>query len=117
MTKDVRLFVYGSLKVGFRHADVLRDAIRVCSASAEPFSLVRYGRYPALVASPSGVVHGELVLVDQALLLQLDEFEQCPNLYQRQAIPLRDGLLAYAYVIDSELEKHYSEIPGGIWRE
>ena len=49
MTKDVRLFVYGSLKVGFRHADVLRDAIRVCSASAEPFSLVRYGRYPALV--------------------------------------------------------------------
>jgi gamma-glutamylcyclotransferase (GGCT)/AIG2-like uncharacterized protein YtfP len=63
------------------------------------------------------VVQGELVLVDQGLLLRLDEFEQCPTLYQRQAIRLSDGLLAYAYVIGSEVAKHYPEIADGIWLE
>ncbi|HEY6724661.1 MAG TPA: gamma-glutamylcyclotransferase family protein [Polyangiaceae bacterium] len=117
MAHDTALFVYGSLKLGFRHADVLSGAQHGGAAAAAPFTLVRYGDYPALVPAASGVVHGELAFVDRGLLATLDEFEGCPTSYQRHTIRLIDGRAAQAYLISVEVARAYPPIPGGIWRE
>ena len=42
MAHDIALFVYGSLKLGFRHANVLAGARRAGVAMAAPYVLVRY---------------------------------------------------------------------------
>ena len=117
MAHDIALFVYGSLKLGFRHAGMLAGARRVGPALTEPYRLVRYREYPAMVAAAHGVVHGELAFVDRELLSALDEFEGCPTLYQRHSIRLVDGREAQAYLISSELAQGYHPIPDGIWRE
>jgi len=114
---DIALFVYGSLKLGFRHAGMLGAAVRVGPALAQPYRLVRYREYPAMLAAAQGVVYGELAFVDRALLSVLDEFEGCPTLYQRHTIRLVDGTEAQAYLISDELARGYAAIPDGIWRE
>lgn len=117
MAHDIALFVYGSLKLGFRHANVLAGARRAGAAMAAPFVLVRYREYPAMVPAPSGVVHGELVFVDRSLLSVLDEFEGCPTLYQRHRIRLLGGREAEAYLIAAEVARDYPPLPEGVWRE
>ena len=117
MVSDIALFVYGSLKQGFRHANVLAGALYAGPAAAAPYTLVRYGQYPALVPAPEGVVHGELVFVHHELLRTLDEFEQCPTLYQRHAIRLVDGRNAQAYLVTLEVAAACPRIDGGSWRE
>lgn len=117
MASDIALFVYGSLKQGFRHANVLEGALFAGPAAAAPYALVRYGEYPALVPAPEGLVHGELVFVGQALLQTLDDFEQCPTLYQRHALRLVDGRDAQAYLVTPEVAAACPRIAEGIWRE
>lgn len=117
MAQDIALFVYGSLKLGFRHANMLDGALRAGPASAAPYSLVRYRDYPAMVPAAHGVVYGELAFIDRDLLLALDEFEGCPTSYQRQGIRLVDGRRAEAYLISAEIAREYQPLPGGIWRE
>jgi len=117
MAHDIALFVYGSLKPGFQHANVLGGALFSGPALATPYALVRYGQYPAMVPAPEGVVHGELVFVDQVLLEALDDFEQCPSLYQRHTIQLVDGRDAQAYLVTLELAAACPRIAGGIWLE
>jgi len=117
MPHDIALFVYGSLKRGFRHEDMLRGALRVGPAAAAPYLLVEYRGYPAMVPAEDGVVQGELVSVDRDMLLVLDEFEGCPTLYQRATILLIGGREAEAYLISSELARGHTPIAGGIWSE
>jgi gamma-glutamylcyclotransferase (GGCT)/AIG2-like uncharacterized protein YtfP len=117
MSANVPVFVYGSLKRGFRHASVIERARRLGPATAEPYALVRYGDYPAMVSALHGVVFGELVLVDEELLLRLDEFEDCPDIYQREQIRLSDGREAFAYVITPERARRCPQIAGGTWTE
>lgn len=58
--------------------------------------LVAQGDYPAL-GRGEGRVRGELFLVSDALLAELDLFEDCPRLYRRAEITLSDGSRALAY--------------------
>lgn len=117
MGHDIALFVYGSLKLGFRHESMLAGALRGGPAAAAPYTLVRVRDYPAMVPAAEGVVLGELAFVDQALLSALDEFEGCPTLYQRHTIRLVSGREAQAYLISRELARGYPPIAAGIWRE
>jgi gamma-glutamylcyclotransferase (GGCT)/AIG2-like uncharacterized protein YtfP len=117
MAHDIALFVYGSLKLGFRHAAMLAGAQRAGAASAAPYTLVRYRDYPAMVPAAYGTVHGELAFVDRGLLAALDEFEGCPSLYQRRSIRVADGRWAQAYLISAEVARANTPLPGGVWRE
>ena len=112
------LFVYGSLKRGFRHHCVLRGAPFERSArTAKGFRLVLQGEYPALVSGGMGSVEGELYLVTAELLAELDHFEGCPDLYRREPILLEDGSRALTYVVLPERAQALPAIADGRWIE
>jgi gamma-glutamylcyclotransferase (GGCT)/AIG2-like uncharacterized protein YtfP len=116
----VLLFVYGSLKRGFRHHDVLGSAVFVRALRTAPgFRLVRYGNYPALAPAEESKesAAGELYEVDASDLPRLDAFEDVPELYQRESIPLEDGTHAEAYVISARRAEPLPCIAGGVWQE
>jgi gamma-glutamylcyclotransferase (GGCT)/AIG2-like uncharacterized protein YtfP len=112
-----RLFVYGSLKCGFRHHDVLAGAVFVRAAATAPgYRLVLLGEYPALTADPSGHrIQGELFEVGEALWPERDRVEGCPELYQRAAVLLDDGSTAQSYVISTERAAGLPHVRGALW--
>lgn len=114
-SSEVLLFVYGSLKRGFRHHAELRGAPRERPArTLGRYRLVRVGEYPALLEGGEQRVSGELYRVGEELLAELDEFEG--PAYRRGSIVLEDGSEAVAYLGDPAL----SDLPvidGGVWRE
>jgi gamma-glutamylcyclotransferase (GGCT)/AIG2-like uncharacterized protein YtfP len=115
---EVLVFVYGSLKQGFENHLLLSAAcFEGPYATALGFELFRVGRYPALVRASHGLVHGELYRVDRELLERLDDFEGCPELYQRESIQLKDGRAAYAYLMPAERVAGCPRIPGSSWDE
>lgn len=89
-----QLFVYGSLKRGGRHHDLMSRARFLGEACTEPgFALEPLGDYLALVERPDAAavtlpVPGELFEVDAALLAALDEFEG--EGYERRLVPVRE---------------------------
>lgn len=114
----MRLFVYGSLKTGFRHHDELAGCELLGQArTRDGFRLVRLGEYPAMVKGSGGVVWGELYRVPAERLPALDEFEGVPFLYQRHEIELADGSRAFAYLIEEQRAAGLGEVSEGVWRE
>lgn len=114
-----RLFVYGSLKRGCENAGLLEGAAYLGQrTTAEGYALVSYiDGFPALFREQvgRGQVTGELYVVGEALLVELDAFEDCPTLYQRRAIDLADDEEAFAYVIAAEEASRFSLVPSGTW--
>lgn len=94
------VFVYGSLRRGERHHAELEGAryAGVCR-TAPRYRLRSLGQYPALELHGDESVDGELYEVDAVLLVRLDEFEGCPELYQRAEVMLDDGRVVQAYVV------------------
>ncbi len=118
IVKSYRLFVYGSLKRGFRHHGVLAGALFEGSArTAKGFFLALQDEYPALVRGGEESVEGEVFTVTPELLLELDRFEGCPDLYQREIVLLDDGTSAQSYVISAERARELRAIPHGRWTD
>ncbi len=112
-----RLFVYGSLKRGFVHHERLARAEWLREASTAPgHGLIVQGVYPALVVvrGATSIVHGELYRVGDALLAELDEFEDVPRLYVRRAVVLDDGSAAESYFAARAAD--HPVIADGVWR-
>ncbi|HXS17398.1 MAG TPA: gamma-glutamylcyclotransferase family protein [Polyangiaceae bacterium] len=127
MTEAVPLFVYGSLMFGLKHHQQLVGARPLGEAELMDHHLVLYeGAYPALVPGvPAGAdpgvaqryaVVGEVFMVEHEHLLRLDQFEDCPDLYQRVEVTLCCGLRAQAYAITRKRAQAYPVI-GGSFRE
>lgn len=93
------VFVYGTLKQGQPNHKVMLDrshgsaAFRGRGCTAEPFPLVIAGEHniPWLLHLPGKghCVAGEIYEVDEQMLHFLDDFEDCPNMYQRTALQVR----------------------------
>jgi gamma-glutamylcyclotransferase (GGCT)/AIG2-like uncharacterized protein YtfP len=114
--ETVRLFVYGTLKRGGRHAARLPGAaFERNAATATGYALHDLGEYPALVRSATGVVHGELHRVPASDLPALDDFEECPELYQREEIVLEDGSRAVAYLMSPDAVSAFARVTSGRW--
>ncbi|XP_060047810.1 gamma-glutamylaminecyclotransferase isoform X2 [Erinaceus europaeus] len=89
----VLVFVYGTLKSGQPNHGVLRDSAHGQAALRGPGRTRE--RFPLVIAGPHNVpfllrrpgcghrVRGEVYAVDGALLSFLDDFEDCPHMYQR----------------------------------
>lgn len=118
---QLHLFVYGTLMRGEINHRFLRLCRRLGDARTEPgFELADLGTFPALVATGSGVVVGELYEVDEATLRRLDSFEDVPNLYVRRAIrvlgPAGREWLAFAYLMPASAVAGCPRIASGSWR-
>src|SRR5688572_19180393 len=88
--ESLELFVYGSLKRGFRHHDLLLGArFHGETVTAAGYQLVLLGEYPALADGGDGTVTGELYSVENELLARLDAFEGAE--YERREVRLVSG--------------------------
>jgi gamma-glutamylaminecyclotransferase len=93
------VFVYGTLKRGQPNHKVMLDgtngwaAFRGRGCTAEPYPLVIAGEHniPRLLHLPGRghCVVGEIYTVDEQMLRFLDDFEGCPDMYQRTAMQVR----------------------------
>ncbi len=112
------LFVYGTLLSGERSHARLGGAEKLGDAKTTAiFHLVDVGPYPALVIDGRTAVAGELYRVDAHLLRELDVYEQVPLLFKRARVPLDDGSLAHAYVMDPDQVRGRRRIAHGDWRK
>ncbi|XP_006846728.1 PREDICTED: gamma-glutamylaminecyclotransferase [Chrysochloris asiatica] len=90
------VFVYGTLKRGQPNHEVMLDCtnglavFRGRGRTVEPYPLVIAGEHniPYLLNLPGRghCVAGEIYAVDDKMLQFLDEFEDCPDMYQRTLV-------------------------------
>jgi gamma-glutamylcyclotransferase (GGCT)/AIG2-like uncharacterized protein YtfP len=112
-----RLFVYGSLLRGEpAHARLARARFEGEVATAPGFELVDLGEYPGLLPGGAGRVHGEVYAVPDALLPELDLYEDHPDLFVRTEIALADGSRAEAYLAAARLAAGRPRIASGAWK-
>lgn len=92
------VFVYGTLKQGQPNHKVMLDSTNGCATfqgrghTMEPYPLVIAGEHniPCLLNLPGHgqCVAGEIYIVDEQMLRFLDEFEGCPDMYQRTQVQI-----------------------------
>lgn len=112
----IKLFVYGSLLQGEAAHFRLRGARLIAQARTEAaFTLIDMGPYPALVEAGDTAVVGEIYLVDEALLAELDEYEEAPAVYQRRALRVEEHDVV-TYVLPERLAVGQPRIASGDWR-
>ncbi len=117
-SKATHVFVYGTLLRGERNHGRLERATYLGEvATAEGVELRDLGDYPGMVKAGSGCVQGELYLVDQETLADLDDLEGHPDLFWRTTIRLVDGRLVQAYLIRDRWVGGARTIAGGDWRQ
>jgi gamma-glutamylcyclotransferase (GGCT)/AIG2-like uncharacterized protein YtfP len=114
--EPTKLFVYGSLLQGEAAHFRLRGARLIARARTDAaFTLVDMGAYPALVEAGDTAVAGEIYAVDEALLAELDEYEEAPAVYQRRELRV-DGHDVVTYVLPERLAAGRPVIASGDWR-
>ena len=84
--KTVKIFVYGTLKKGFRNHDrFCGNAISIEPAMVNGKLYDTGWGFPAMQLSdnPDDIVHGEIITIPEADLPAIDHLEGVPRLYQR----------------------------------
>jgi len=116
------LFIYGTLRRGGRAHHFMKDADLHAKGSISG-KLVHIDQYPGLILCDAERVKGEVYLVNDNLLADLDRYEGCfesPPHYLRQEIDvlLENGDLvpAETYVFQDP-KPHHQSIKSGDWIE
>jgi gamma-glutamylcyclotransferase (GGCT)/AIG2-like uncharacterized protein YtfP len=108
------VFVYGTLRRGASNHHKLGHASFVCEVVTAPkYSLLHLGAFPGLVRGKDKVV-GEVWRTTGLGLAELDIFEGCPVLYDREKIHLENGSEVWGYTFQRSV-KGLPKIPGGDW--
>ncbi len=102
----VKVFIYGSLKIGFDNHNIMKDgAKKIAQASTVgKFAMFEddFANYPYLVRKRTNRVMGELYeITGKEMLDRLDEFEGVPDYYQRVLIKVKTRnktYNAYTYI-------------------
>lgn len=109
------IFVYGTLKKGYTGNLLLEDSKFIGNATTYlKYTMYDNGFYPILVDKPNAPIVGELYWIDPEMVSQMDEYEGCPNLYNRFIIPVLIGdevLGAYAYFYQRDIIHSDTEVP------
>jgi gamma-glutamylcyclotransferase (GGCT)/AIG2-like uncharacterized protein YtfP len=83
------VFVYGSLKRGFRNHHFLATSRFIGPGTTRrDFDLLDLGYFPAAIKPGTFAIQGELFAVDQRTLNTLDFLESNGSLYQREQHPV-----------------------------
>lgn len=77
------VFVYGTLKRGFRLHDYMQGAVYLGPGKLKNYRMHRISWYPAIVEFPGEEVFGELFRCPESLLPVLDEVEDRGTMYER----------------------------------
>lgn len=81
------LFVYGSLRLGEAHHQLLTGARYLGRHRTEPcFTMHDLGEYPGVVEHGHYAIVGEVFAVDAATLARVDDYEGYPHEYTRRLI-------------------------------
>jgi gamma-glutamylcyclotransferase (GGCT)/AIG2-like uncharacterized protein YtfP len=115
-----RVFVYGTLKEGYRLHGALQGAGKISNARIKGYML-HTGGYPAVILASNGPwVHGEIYTINDPILAHLDIVEGAPNYYHRVLIYATNHGPVWTYVwpLDriSDRGDNCTIIPDGNWR-
>lgn len=112
------LFVYGTLREGeVGHSELGTARCIARGVRTEPcYELIDLGEYPALVEGGHQAVVGDLYEVGDALLPQLDAYEDAPGLYQRKTLRIGEHD-AQCYLLPREHAPDAPRIASGDWRK
>ena len=102
----VKVFVYGSLKVGFsNHGVVERYVLDVKPGTVDGFRMLNLGAYPGAVPVGEGEsrsIRGEIMLLTdpERAMRNLDGLEGYPHFYNRKVVTVRldDGNTDAAWI-------------------
>lgn len=116
LSREIVVFVYGTLKKGHPNHGFLKSAHPLGSDSVGGFQMYSLGPFPAVCrASENDIVYGETYLVDEQELASLDMLEGYPDFYNRMQIWTEElGELAWIYY-QSHCFMHGTLIEGGVW--
>ncbi len=99
----IRVFVYGTLKLGFRNAYYLEDGRFLGEFVTGPiYSMYDFGGYPAVSENGNTAIAGEVYDINEKLLASIDLLEGYPDFYQRVMIETSFGG-AWMYVVSEPL--------------
>jgi gamma-glutamylcyclotransferase (GGCT)/AIG2-like uncharacterized protein YtfP len=111
--KLVRLFVYGALMKGnSNHENFLSNARFAGYFVADGFQIYDFGSYPLIAQNEIDKVRGEMYIVDNNILCELDISEAKANLFTRKSIKVvsendNDEVQeAYVYVYNKDASKN-----------
>lgn len=106
-----KIFVYGSLKSGFRNHRLLQESnaefLGTKYTKDTNFLMFSLGSYPAVVKNEKfgyGAIEGELYLIDDNTLFKLDLLESNGSFYKREEIELNDGSKAWMYLTNKSYQ-------------
>ncbi len=106
--KEMRLFVYGTLKQGFHNNLFLKDCQLIKYMKLKHHALVDLGHgFPYMIESQQReYVYGELYRVNRGVLKKIDVLEGVPNLYERKYTILvnKDDEEIYTYYYVSKMK-------------
>jgi len=111
-----RVFVYGSLRRGERHHDVLGDARFLgVHRSTASFTMLDLGAYPGVVEGGSTAITGEVYQIGAQRLRLLDRFEGCPREFRRTWLTTPWGK-AWIYLLGIGRPRRVPRVASGDWR-
>jgi gamma-glutamylaminecyclotransferase len=97
------LFVYGTLKRGFRNQRYLSDAVFLGQFSTDRcYSMFDFTRYPAVTQSGRDAIAGEVYQISPHHLAATDTLEGYPEFFQRVLISTPFGD-AWMYIVEPVL--------------
>ena len=111
MDKDaIKVFVYGSLKRGgnVRGMQFFQDAIHIGQATttAGIYDMLDLGAFPGVVFDGQHDITGEVYIVDENILAQLDAIEGYPDFYDRTEVETTEGK-AFMYYLPADFAQEY----------
>ena len=108
------VFVYGTLKQGYRNHHVLRRARFVGNTTTPAcFQLFDLGAYPGAWMPGTVSLQGEVYDVDTLTLASLDDLEDVPKVYRRERVETEFGT-AILYVLQ-RMPRGARRWPSGCW--
>lgn len=106
----MKVFVYGSLKRGnnVRGMQFFQGAIRVGQAqtTAGIYSMLDLGSFPGVILDGTHDINGEIYIIDELILSQLDAIEGYPDFYDRTEVETTEGK-ALMYFLPNSFAEDY----------
>ncbi|MCP4076680.1 MAG: gamma-glutamylcyclotransferase [Gammaproteobacteria bacterium] len=105
---------YGTLKSGFHNHHLLSGSKFLGNIkTAADFTMYDLGSYPAVIESGDSAIHGEVYIISDDTLAELDQLEGYPDFYNRILIQSTYGYV-WMYVLNRPVEDR-PVITSGRW--